>query len=191
MGEALNWMHTSTGGKMYPGSPAQGVRISDIANGLALTCRYSGQGDVEKFYSVAEHSVLMAEYALQDVGPHAAMYALLHDAAEAYMGDLVPAVKNALGGSWKSIEDGITDCIMRKYSVRQDFKRYVKVLDMRMVPVEKAVLMRHPQEWPSDVVEPLPVCLRLQTPAEAKVSFLLMWEELRQMNGLPIEHWEI
>lgn len=188
----LNWMHTSLGLRMYPEAPVhKNIAISDIANGLALICRYGGQGDVYKFYSVAEHSVLMAQYALEDAGSFAAMYVLLHDASEAYLGDLVPAVKNAVGSSYEALEDSITNAVMYKYSRHHNFRDYAKTLDRRIVPTEKAALMRHPQPWPSDAADPLPVKIECWHPVEAKMRFLSMWEDLRQMNGLPDEDWEI
>ena len=188
----LDWMHTSLGLRMYPEAPVhKDIAISDIANGLALICRYSGQGDVYKFYSVAEHSVLLAEYALEDVGSFAAMYVLLHDAAEAYLGDLVPAVKNAVGSSYEALEDSITNAVMHRYSRHHNFRDYAKAIDRRIVPTEKAALMRYPLPWPSDAADPLPVEIKRWGPVEAKMHFLNMWEELRRMNGLPGEYWEI
>ena len=188
----LNWMHTSLGSRMYPEAPVhKDIAISDIANGLALICRYGGQGDVYKFYSVAEHSVLMAQYALEDAGSFAAMDVLLHDASEAYLGDLVPAVKNAVGSSYEALEDSITNAVMHKYSRHHDFRDYAKTIDGRIVPTEKAALMRHPQPWPSDAADPLPVGIECWYPAQAKLRFLILWEELRRMNGLPDEDWEI
>ena len=188
----LNWLHTSLGGRFTPENPEEeDIHISDIANGLALICRYGGQGDVYKFYSVAEHSVLMAQYALEDAGSFAAMYVLLHDASEAYLGDLVPAVKNAVGPSYEALEDSITNAVMHKYSRHHNFRDYAKAIDTRIVPTEKAALMRHPQPWPSDAADPLPVKIKCWGPVEAKMRFLILWEELRYMNGLPHERWEI
>ncbi len=190
--DGLDWLHTSLGLRMYPKVPVhENIAISDIANGLALICRYGGQGDVYKFYSVAEHSVLLAQYALEDVGSFAAMHVLLHDASEAYLGDLVPAVKNAVGSSYEALENAIMNAIMDKYCPVHRFRDYAKTLDMRIVPTEKRMLIRHPQPWPSDAVNPLPVEIKCWGPVEAKKRFLAMWEELRYLNGLPRERWEI
>src|ERR1700734_2059257 len=60
--------------------------IEDIAHGLANICRYSGQ--CNRFYSVAEHSVLVSEIA---VGFE--LEALMHDAAEAFLGDITRPLK--------------------------------------------------------------------------------------------------
>ena len=56
---------------------------------------------------------------------------------------------------------------------------------------EKAALVRRPQPWPSDAADPLPVEIKYWGPVEAKMRFLQMWEELRYVNGLPHERWEI
>jgi hypothetical protein len=71
------------------------ILIEDIARGLANTCRYGGQ--VKRFYSVAEHSVLVHDL-LQErgAGPDTLCAALLHDAAEAFLGDVVSPLKWAL-----------------------------------------------------------------------------------------------
>jgi 5'-deoxynucleotidase YfbR-like HD superfamily hydrolase len=70
------------------------ISIDDIAHGLANTCRYNGQVD---FYSVAEHSVRVAQW-LMDAG-HDTMTILLglfHDASEAYIGDIPKPFKGTL-----------------------------------------------------------------------------------------------
>ena len=67
------------------------VCIEDIAHSLAYQCRYNGH--CKFFYSVAQHCVLMAEN--KDL-PGDPLQKLLHDAAEAYIGDLVRPWKNIL-----------------------------------------------------------------------------------------------
>src|SRR5438128_12538670 len=79
-----DWMQTYTGRAFYPLDPRlDDICIEDIAHALSMLCRYGGQ--CQEFYSVAEHSVLMS-YA---VNPQHALWALLHDATESYMGDLI------------------------------------------------------------------------------------------------------
>ena len=77
------WMQTSLGGKFFPQDMRpEEIFISDIANGLALDCRYNGQGRVDRYLSVAEHSVLMAQVARRRRWPAKVTFAvLLHDAA--------------------------------------------------------------------------------------------------------------
>src|SRR5689334_25068051 len=63
--------------------------IEDIAHGLANICRYSGQ--CRRFYSVAEHALLVAETAAGFE-----LEALMHDAAEAFLGDITRPLKQML-----------------------------------------------------------------------------------------------
>lgn len=78
------------------------IVLGDIAHALALTCRYGGHAP--KFYSVAEHSIGVSGLLGQTHGPDVQMMriGLLHDAAEAYLGDIISPMKralDALGGS--------------------------------------------------------------------------------------------
>ena len=184
-GRKGEWQQTSLGGRFYPADPREEeVFMSDIANGLALDCRYSGQGRTDRFYSVAEHSVHMARYALQnwpqgDGFPQAVLATLLHDAPEAYLNDLSRAVKHAVGAAYNDLEDGIQAVILRKYNLITAWRRNagaIKDLDRRMVPLEKAAIMRHPQPWAFDQFKPLEnVRIECWTPAKAKREFLIMY----------------
>lgn len=66
------------------------IELVDIANGLANTCRFGGQ--VYRFYSVAEHSIRVAE----QLPEHLRLAGLLHDAHEAYTGDIIAPMKRAI-----------------------------------------------------------------------------------------------
>jgi hypothetical protein len=71
------------------------IFLEDIAQGLAQTCRYGGH--VKRFYSVAEHAVLVHDLvSLHYRDKQLALAALFHDAAEAYLGDVVAPLKYAL-----------------------------------------------------------------------------------------------
>ena len=80
------------------------VAIEDIAHGLAFQCRFNGQ--TCDFYSVAQHSLIVA-----DLVPEShRLAALLHDAAEAYLGDMVKPLK-VLMPEFSGIEDKVTALI--------------------------------------------------------------------------------
>lgn len=67
------------------------VSLEDISWSLSMTCRYNGQ--IPSFYSVAEHSCLVADWLATNGHEHLAFAGLMHDAAEAYIGDIVRPMK--------------------------------------------------------------------------------------------------
>lgn len=84
----MSWIQTFTGKKFFPLAPeAKDICIEDIAHALSLTCRFGGH--CKQFYSVAEHSVRASYF----VPRKFALYALLHDAGEAYLPDVVHPIK--------------------------------------------------------------------------------------------------
>ena len=190
------WMHTSMCRRFYPGDPRpEDISISDIANGLALTSRYAGQGEVYRYYSVAEHSVLMTEYAATRGWPTKALLCvLLHDAAEAYLGDLTSPVKQVIGAGYKLVEERVQNAILDKYGLRlteEVYRAHIKGLDIGIVPVERLYLMRYWQPWPNEI-QPLDgVSIRGWSPVQAKIKFLNIWHILSKNAGIPQEEYEI
>lgn len=82
---------TKSGRRLYVQNPtiAQ-IDIEDIAHGLAHQCRFNGQ--TSNFYSVAQHSVIVASI----LPPELKLAGLLHDASGAYLGDIVQPLKELL-----------------------------------------------------------------------------------------------
>lgn len=89
-------LHTYTGQGFDPLNPrAEDVRIEDIAQALACTCRFGGH--TPRFYSVAQHALHVSELVLAHTKSiPAALLALHHDSAEAYVGDICRPLKNSL-----------------------------------------------------------------------------------------------
>lgn len=120
------------------------ISLSDISVGLSKICRFGGQLPDDKFYTVAEHSVLCLELAQRDgITDKAILRAiLLHDATEAYCGDVVKPLKNLMGDAYTDIEQRIENAIAEKFSV--DFKRnhdIIKKYDTEMLFAEKNFLL--------------------------------------------------
>jgi len=199
------WMSTSLGGRFFPSDPRpEEIFMSDIANGLALDCRYGGQGRVDRFYSVAEHSVHMSQAALRastvhpNIDAECAMVALLHDASEAWINDLTRATKagtGCLADSYIGMENAIQACVWERYGLEEAaiiHWAFVKDLDRRMVPLEKAAIFRHQQPWAFDQYEPLEgVKILCLSPQAAKRFFVVEYWTLCASLGWDPEEIEI
>ena len=98
-----DWQQTFTGRQFWPLDPrAEDIDVRDIAHALALQCRFAGHCRVP--YSVAEHSVRVADLLLSETGERdIALAGLLHDASEAYCIDVPRPLKPWLTG-YKAIE---------------------------------------------------------------------------------------
>lgn len=88
-------METFSGAEVQLDDPMPSMfNIKDIAVGLANTCRFNGH--VKRYYSVAEHSVIVSQILTAQGKPGLALAGLLHDAAEAYLGDVISPIKGLL-----------------------------------------------------------------------------------------------
>ena len=94
------------------------VDVRDVALGLSRQARYNGF--TNGFYSVAEHSILLAAWLMKEKkNPELAMLGLLHDASEAYIGDLVTPIKVFMPqyGIWEArIQEACVSALMPKKS---------------------------------------------------------------------------
>ncbi len=137
------------------------IDIVDIAHSLSMLCRWNGHGT--KFYSVAEHSVLVSYMV-----PHGlALQALLHDAAEAYLGDLITPVKDCFP-EFKEIEDNFLGVILAKFGQMMELYSAVKDADVNIRGDEYLVLIK---DNGSNIIKYL-------KPAEANLLFLERFLEL-------------
>jgi 5'-nucleotidase len=151
---------------------ASNFTIDDIAHGLANICRYSGQ--CRKFYSVAEHSILVSETA-----KGFEFEALLHDAAEAFLGDITRPLKQMLP-EFKRIESQVEAAILERFGVRSPLPPQVKQADLRVLAAEQKQIMPDGTDgWVrGQKVEPAPIIIRNLPPAKAKRLFLDRFEAL-------------
>jgi uncharacterized protein len=140
--------------------------IEDIAHGLANICRYSGQ--CSRFYSVAEHSILVSEVA---VGFE--LEALLHDAAEAFLGDITRPLKQMLP-EYKRIETEVEHAILDRFGVPWPLPPQVKQADLRVLAAEQSQIMPEGTDgWVrGQKVVPAQIVVRHLSPDEAKHVFL-------------------
>lgn len=173
-GRTGNWMQTRLGRQFWPLDPRpEDIRIFDIAHALAMQCRYNGHCNV--FYSVAEHSVLVSLV----VPPAHALAGLLHDAAEAYVGDLVRPLKRHIHG-YDAIEDRVWRAIAERYGVPVDLHESVKIADNAVLLAEQAQIMGPPPEPWNVPGEPAAVTINGLNPNEARSAFL---DRFTQLTG--------
>ena len=96
------------------------IEIEDIAHGLARVARWNGQTRGESPFSVAQHSVLVESFCIEIKPGWPAKWrlaALLHDAPEYVIGDMISPFKAALGGEYKRIEHGLQRAIHIRFSL--------------------------------------------------------------------------
>lgn len=174
-----NWMMTYTGQAFYPyDMRLADFCIEDIAHALSLLCRYGGH--CRKFYSVAEHSVLISRM----VAPEYAYEALMHDATEAYLVDMPRPIKMGFP-QYKDMEAKIWDMIARRFGLPAELAPEVHKADGEALWHEMAALL-HPvprgHEWGMGRPEPAvlkPELVTGWTWEVAEIKFLERYEELR------------
>ena len=105
------------------------IEIEDIARGLAFVARWNGQTRGEYAYSVAEHSLLV-EQLFGRIAPKAPskwrLAALLHDAPEYVIGDMISPVKNAVGAGYGDLDDRLTAAIHIRFGLPATIPATVK-----------------------------------------------------------------
>ena len=187
MARAGQYKETFTGKKFYVlDVQPEDICIADIAHSLSLQCRYNGH--CSQFYSVAEHSVLIALHAMNEGHTYPdIMRALMHDAVEAYIGDIPKPVKLSIPALMKA-EDEIEGIIMDKYGLARGKADWLEDYDYRITIDERAKLMSDSgNEWGHEDRDPLGVKIRCVDPEQIEYEFLLWFEHLRRQLGVTDE----
>lgn len=149
------------------------IEIEDIAHALSNLCRYTGH--VRDFYSVAQHSVGVSK-----IVPRQDMLAgLMHDATEAFVGDVARPLKDMLP-EYKTIERGIWKAIAKRFDMSPELPESVHHADLVMLATERRDLMPPNGDW--DIlknVDPLSTFIVCVDPPSARSWFLKRWAQLR------------
>jgi 5'-deoxynucleotidase YfbR-like HD superfamily hydrolase len=158
---------THCGIAFYPLDPrVEEIDTLDIAHALAMKCRFGGHCD--KFYSVAQHSVLVSWI----VPDEDRLWALLHDAAEAYVSDVPRPVKRMVP-IFSEMEDKILKVVAEKYGLSWPMPASVKHADNVLLVTEKRDLMtRSKARWEVDSIAPLTEPIKPWSPEQARQIFL-------------------
>jgi hypothetical protein len=124
----------------------------DISHSLAQINRFSGH--CARPYSVAEHSLLVCEIVERHYGvrePRVLLAALLHDAHEAWCGDISTPVKTALGWTWAELESPLHVALLHQYGVLRDAREWGSLIgaaDRMALAAERTALLPPSVPWP-------------------------------------------
>ncbi|MEO3998646.1 HD family hydrolase [Mesorhizobium sp. CAU 1732] len=105
------------------------VEISDIAHGLARVARWNGQTGGDHAYSVAQHSILVEDIFVvlePSATPEMRLAALLHDAPEYVIGDMISPFKAVVGGGYKQVETRLQHAIHVRFSLPAEISQKLK-----------------------------------------------------------------
>lgn len=139
-----------SGNRFYPFNPigmdlVSKIDLEDIAHSLSNICRFNGH--CSEFYSVAQHSVHVASLIKED---RLRLAGLLHDASEAYTGDIVTPFKRMFSSLW-AIETRLQKQINQHFGITltEDDNAKIKAADLKALATEKRDLMpkQHHEVW--------------------------------------------
>ena len=141
----MPWIQTYTGKRIDPWNYTEDdFCIEDVARSLAFTNRFSGHST--RPYSVAQHSLMVSQLC----GDEHALWGLLHDAAEAYIGDIASPLKSQIsyyGLPIIEVENHILSVIMEMHCLPTAMPACVKQADMIACAAERVVLMESDHDW--------------------------------------------
>lgn len=151
------WIHTALGGEyqIHPGDTwLNTYQLPEIAHSLAQINRFTGHAS--RPYSVAEHSLLVAAIAQSEgASPVLQLAALMHDAHEAYVGDMSSPVKWTVGAHWEHLEDHHALRLRQHFGLNCTFvsnRSKLKQWDLIALATERRDLLPyrpgHDKPWP-------------------------------------------
>jgi uncharacterized protein len=168
------------------------VEIGDIAHGLARVARWNGQTKGPEIFSVAQHSLLVeALFTAREIPPSvgARLAALLHDAPEYVIGDMISPFKAAIGGDYKRIEARLKRAILIRFGLpaeaTDELNRGIKAADRASAYLEATALAgfstaeaRKLFGEPNLPIRDFAGYLEPMRPADAEARFLARFAEL-------------
>ena len=184
------YLQTVSGRWVNPFDPdPEQFDAGDIARALANQCRFGGHSRV--FYSVAQHCVIVSRVVEERGGDAEDVFAaLMHDATEAYLGDMPHPIKHrsALGAAFRDAEARLEGAIRARFRIKGDVPE-VKRVDRSLLAAERRAFSAEAWHWPElEGVEPLEIELTGWPPDTAADEFSKRYAELEaRRRGLQVE----
>ena len=170
----MNCILTHTGKRFDLFEPdADMIDPRDISHSLAHLCRFNGH--THTHYSVAQHSLIVCNLVPQkDQLP-----ALIHDATEAYLGDMTRPLK-VLMSEYREIEQRVWHAICDRFNIEPILPESVIRADMIALATERRDLMpKHPGEW--ECLKGIPAMPERITPLSAQEANLQFFSRLMEL----------
>lgn len=137
-GRKGDWFQTIEGRQFWPFDPRPGdFSINEIAHALSQICRFNGH--TKSFLSVAEHSVWVS----LECDPMDAIEGLMHDASEAYLGDMIRPLKIGMP-EYMKVEQAVEAAIAQQFGFRFPYPESVKRADDAVLLAERRDLLADP-----------------------------------------------
>lgn len=174
------YLQTVSGRWVNPFAPdPEQLDAGDIGRALANQCRFGGH--CRTFYSVAQHSVIVSELVEARGGDaEDAFAALMHDATEAYLGDMPHPLKHRspLGAAFRAAEDQLEHAIRDRFRIKADVPE-IKRADRALLATERRAFSSEEWHWPElDGIEPLDLELSAWSADEAARVFAERYADL-------------
>jgi len=179
------WIQTHSGRRFNPTNPnPDAIVIQDIAHALSMQCRFSGH--CRKFYSVAQHSVLVSYICDSED----ALWGLLHDASEAYLVDVPrPLKRSGKFDAYIEFEHQMQEAICRRFGLPLQEPPSVKKADTILLATEARDLMSPLHSDWVQPVDPLPFIIDPWGPDKAKDMFMKRFFDLIGADKGHYEHY--
>lgn len=191
------WQRMLSGRRLDLLDPAPlDIEIEDIAHGLAFVARWNGQTLGDYAYSVAEHSLLVEELfarANPGIGERWRLAALLHDAPEYVLGDMISPVKAAIGQGYGELDARLTAAVHLRFGLPAvlpaPIKKAIKAADTVSARLEAEQIAGFSREEADrifgkfDPVQVRGLAIRLRPPSEVRAEFTARYGVLSGLSG--------
>lgn len=179
-----NWIQTYTGKSFYLDETMKPEQfcVEDVAHALSMLCRFNGH--VREFYSVAQHSVIVASVVVArclkdktelDITRMLALAALFHDATEAYIGDVVrPLKRMTVMEPYRQLEIALETVMAQAFDIEEWalMHPWIKAADNSVLATEVRDLLSTPDQKHELRVEPHPWVIVPSSQRYAEAKFL-------------------